>query len=350
VDVLASSVGFLVTEQIFCTMFFVEMMVRLLAFSRLRNCLMDSWFMFDVFCTLSMMVEVWVIPLVVVMIGATGAVEGIGQLQFLRMARLLRLTRMTRIIRVVPEFVVMLKGLIAAIKSVFYTSILLALLVYASAIIFRIQVKPGSPLMKESYPNVPHAMWTLFFAGTLLDAPSVHAAAIYEESRWLFCCFLVFIFITSCTVLNMLIAIVCQVVGDVVFEERVRKDRFSLTTRLLDIMEVYDKDGTKTLGRDEFELFIANPEVRRVLMDFDVDVWGLISFVGATSWEDQDTPGSMGFQDILDLVLRMKGGGQLKLNDLLHLRKLTEERMDRLEQMVARALSSNKPSPTALHG
>merc|ERR1719504_611801 len=90
----------------------------------------DNWFKFDFVLVSFMILETWIMPLV-----ASGG-GGLSQLSILRLLRLLRLTRMARLMRSVPELLTLIKGIVAATRSVFSTMVLLILTTYVFGIIF----------------------------------------------------------------------------------------------------------------------------------------------------------------------------------------------------------------------
>merc|ERR1712139_754129 len=56
---------FQVVENMFCTYFFFELLVRFMAFKWKRNCLKDPWFVFDSSLVLLMVLETWVMSAVI---------------------------------------------------------------------------------------------------------------------------------------------------------------------------------------------------------------------------------------------------------------------------------------------
>jgi hypothetical protein len=292
-----------------------------------------------------------------------------------RVARLLRVTRVTRLIRIIPEFITLLKGLFAAVRSVMVTIILLIVFVYLFAVIFRIQVRCTGhdncsnfkKLQKDYFGGIGQSMFTLFFQGTLLDNVSRLANDIWKPMPWdhgphgyspsddeevpemersardisLFLLFMTYLFLTNFAVLNMLIGIICGVVSEVTKDENDRNNREKLSRQLLDIMDVYDRDGSGKLGMDEFNLFIRNPEVKRVLDNFEADYLGIQEEISAwdqfrEEGEDEDNDGASGieFSKIISLVLRMRRGGSLAVSDMVSLRRFTGEKIKKLEHKV----------------
>merc|ERR1719331_2447535 len=104
-----------------------------------------------------MIAETWVLPI------ALGGAKMPIDVQFLRLLRLLRLARMVRLLRSLPELLALVKAMGAAIRSVSTVMVLLSLLVYVAAILFRMMlgVIPGK--MDEYFGSIRRAMSTLFY-------------------------------------------------------------------------------------------------------------------------------------------------------------------------------------------
>ncbi|CAJ1355532.1 unnamed protein product [Effrenium voratum] len=150
-----------VIEHLFCVAFTAEVVIRFSAFKRKKNCLKDFWFSFDSSLVVLMVCEVWLVPIGVFLAGMTGGntdIHAVKELTILRTVRLLRLTRLGRIarlLRAVPEVVTLLKGIAAAIRSVFFTLLLLLVLLFVFGVVFKTQAKEDFPQLEELFPNVP---------------------------------------------------------------------------------------------------------------------------------------------------------------------------------------------------
>merc|ERR1719331_2215743 len=105
---------------------------------------------------------------VVLCTGSNGS-AGLGNASLLRVARLLRLTRMARmarLLRAMPELLILIKGMVAAMRSVFFTLILLCLMTYCFGIMFTqlmAETELGNPYTdpKGIFSTVPLSMHTL---------------------------------------------------------------------------------------------------------------------------------------------------------------------------------------------
>jgi len=129
---------FQIAEHSFCAYFSFEWFVRFCAFKKKRNGLRDGWFVFDSLLVLMMVLETWVMNVFLLASGA-GSGGGLGNASILRLARLLRLSRMARmarLLRAMPELMILIKGMVSAMRSVFFTMMLLAMLTYIFGIMF----------------------------------------------------------------------------------------------------------------------------------------------------------------------------------------------------------------------
>ena len=83
-DVLAEAdPGFIAAENLFCFFFSAELAIRFLLYTRKIYALRDTWFLFDLFLVLLMIVETWFMPLVHVF-SADSAGASTGGLSALR--------------------------------------------------------------------------------------------------------------------------------------------------------------------------------------------------------------------------------------------------------------------------
>lgn len=146
---------FQIVENIFCAFFTFEWVVRWMAFRRTSFAFRDAWFVFDTLLVTLMILETWITPIVLGVLSISS--DGIGDASILRLVRLLRLARMTRVaklLRAFPEVLIMIKGISAAARSVFFTICLLLLVLYIFGIAFR-QICVGLGIGEAHFPTVP---------------------------------------------------------------------------------------------------------------------------------------------------------------------------------------------------
>ena len=122
--------------------------------------------------------------------------------------RLLRVFRVLRIISVVPELKKIIEALLTSVKRVFYVGLLLFIILYIYATIGSILFSTDIP---ERWNDVGVAMITLFQVLTLSSWEQV-MLPLQDIYWWAWIYFFSFIIICGITMLNLLIAILVDVV------------------------------------------------------------------------------------------------------------------------------------------
>jgi len=230
---------------------------------------------------------------------------------------------------------------------VFFTLVLLGLILYVFGIIFKSQVQEGSMIQKEYFATVWSSMWHLLMHGTFLDSVSTVAEDVWNANAVLGFTFLIFIFISCLTVMNMLIGIVCEVIDNVKQGEEEQIDKFFLETNLLDVLECYDMNDDHHIGKKEFDLFMQNPEVIDALHKFGTDPKGLallsqITFDDSAKMDESGnishfskaTEGNakLPFDQVLEMINRLKGDNPSSVTDIMELRKFVQQALEQQHQ------------------
>tara|TARA_B100000575_G_scaffold71000_1_gene55264 strand:+ start:77 stop:766 length:690 start_codon:yes stop_codon:yes gene_type:complete len=183
----------LITLLDYCiTIFFViEILIRFIGEKEKKNFFKDYWNIFDTF-----IVAISLIP--------------IPNNSSYLVLRLLRIFRVLRLISVIPELKQIIEAILASIKRVFFVSLLLFIIMYLygsfGSILFG-QVDP------ERWGNIGISLLTLFQVLTLSSWETVMLPlqSIFWFS-WIF--FVSFIAICSITILNLVIAILVEIVNN----------------------------------------------------------------------------------------------------------------------------------------
>merc|ERR1719393_1085735 len=125
---------FIAADCLFFGYFFVELLIRFLAFQNKCNCRKDGWFVFD-----TVLVTLYAFdPFTLGIVAAASGGQGLNlPLAVLRLCRLARLSRLVRMLRSLPELMIMIKGMVTATASVGYTLGLLILITYVFSIALR---------------------------------------------------------------------------------------------------------------------------------------------------------------------------------------------------------------------
>jgi len=227
--------------------------------------------------------------------------------------RLLRLTRMARIMRFFPELLTIVKGIVNAIRAVFFIQVFLVLVMYIFAIVFTSQL--GVPHGRnpdaedksaiQMFDSIGSSMMTLFTNGVLgdnlaqtliaiKDAKACHTYA--EESTcpsqctwadeqcgsndmtgeskeglilmWLF---LFFFAISAITLLNMLIGVLCQVVDDTARDELESNQVHELEDCLKNAFRTIDVSENGFISAEEWSKISDSEEMRASLERLGVE-------------------------------------------------------------------------------
>jgi len=272
---------------------------------------------------LMMVLETWLLNIILLIMQGDGASTGLGDTSILRMVRLLRLTRMARmarLLRAMPELMILIKGVAEATRSVVMTLVLLTLVIYVFAIAFT-QLTEGTTLGDDRFSTISRSMSTLLLRGTLPDlADLIEEVGNQHELYAAF--FLLFVLLSSLTVLNMLVGVLVEVVGVVSAVEKEQMTVQFVKWKLLDLLKAHgieeeDCNGEMEISRSEFETLLLNPTAARMIRDVGVDVVGLVDFADFI-FSDSDT---LSFQEFMELVLQLRGSNTATVKDIVDLRK-----------------------------
>jgi len=315
---------FIVVDNLFCGFFSFEWLVRFASFRRKRDGLKDAWFTFDSVLVAMMVLETWVMTLItLITTGAGGA--GMGNTGILRMARLLRLSRMARmarLLRAMPELMILIKGMLAATRSVFFTLCLLVIIMYIFAIAMT-QLTEDTSVGNRHFSTVGGSMYSLLLYGTLLDDIGVMSRDLGSEAAYLSVIFFGFVLLAALTVMNMLIGVLCEVVSAVAATEREEMLVGYVNGRLRSVVAILDMDGDNQISKREFVQILENSDAVRCLQEVGVDVVGLIDFADYI-FEDEDAVDvdkQLTFSQFMDVVLQLRGTNNATVKDVVDLRK-----------------------------
>eukprot|EP00927_Polykrikos_kofoidii_P008626 TRINITY_DN13597_c0_g2_i1.p1 TRINITY_DN13597_c0_g2~~TRINITY_DN13597_c0_g2_i1.p1 ORF type:complete len:568 (-),score=113.32 TRINITY_DN13597_c0_g2_i1:82-1785(-) len=359
---LHAKVLFQLAENLFCSFFTFEWIVRFASFQRKRDGIKDAWFVFDGLMATLMVLETWAFPLGVFLAegGTPGSSLGknAGFVRVVRLLRLSRICRMARLLRCMPELMIMVKGLLAAARSVFFTLVLLAVLVFIFAIFFT-QMTVGTELKAMYFRDVRQSMYFLLVHGTLLLSTDYRALELgkVEGGFFLLTVFFMFILLGAVLLMNMLIGVLCEVVTAVAITETEEILVNSVRSSLEKVMAIIDEDGGGTISRDEFMLILENLEAMEALQEVGVDVVGLVDFAdfifgdeGVT--EDEQPEIELTLSDFMEVILQLRGSNGATVKDIVDLRKFCQnsftQRNDHL-QTTNQMLDKTTSRLRALH-
>jgi voltage-gated sodium channel len=268
-DIMKAMPQFMIMENAFCFYFVLELLIRYFAFKGCLTCFKDGWFRFDFALVAMMVVETWLIPLM-----SSGGKSPLSGMSILRLLRLLRLTRMMRLMKALPELLVLIKGMVAASSAVASSMVLLLLSIYIFGIVFTSAfAKATEQDIIDRYGSLWLSCFHLFMAGTLLDniIDVMYSLRDSPDAGLLYCfIMMVFVLLSSFTVLNMLIGVLCEVVTATADDEQEKIMIQEIRNEITAVFEEIDINGDGTVSKDEFEQMTVNPVVKEALLKVGV--------------------------------------------------------------------------------
>jgi len=337
---------FIIGANFFCTYFTCELSIRFGAFKRKSDCLKDMNFLFDMLLVFQDVFETWILTLYVMLAQSRQSSPAkLGIFRVLRMAKLVRMGRAVRLMRALPELSILIKGIGIATRSVFFTLLLLMLIIYVFAVMFR-QITEGTEMGDSYFPNVPTAINSLLLDGVLPD----NAAMVNDlagESWYLWPLIMFFLLLAALTVMNMLVGVLVEVVGAVAEAEKEGLAVDVMRNQLIEVMAKLDLNQSGSISKCELEKILVLPEAAKILQDVGVDVVGLVD-LSDFLFEDFGSPdGELTFDQFMHIILDLRDSNTAKVKDVMMLQKLMKRDLEmisinahaRLEKQVKSMLS-----------
>lgn len=189
-EIPAPTVAFIYVLDALITIFFVvEICVRFFAEDKKLHFFKNGWNIFD-----SLIVIISIIP--------------IGPNSSILVLRLLRIFRVLRLISAIPELKELIEALLKSIKRVFYVSLLLFIIIYVYASFGSILFGQSDP---QRWGDLGISMITLVQVLTLSSWENV-MLPMQDIYWWAWVYFYSFVAIGSITILNLIIAVLVDVI------------------------------------------------------------------------------------------------------------------------------------------
>ncbi|CAE7336417.1 Scn10a [Symbiodinium sp. CCMP2592] len=330
-----AEIQYQVVEHLFCFYFFFELLVRFLAFRRKRSACTDGWFMFDFLLVTMGVAEVWVMSIVLILTKSEDASLGnSSSLRLIRLLRLSRLARTARLLRAAPELLIMVKGMIAAARSMLTTGVLIFAVLY----VFGIAMKQAAEDTQEAqvyFNSVLDSMFMLLLHATLLDSPGEVIQTLsgnYVASV----IFVVVIALSALLLLNMLIGVMCEVVSGVSQTEREVIAEAFVRDKVQQIMEERGLSGRIT--QHELLGILNDRRSTRLLSEAHVDVMGLVDIADYMFQSDlngQEFDRELSFDEFLRVIMSLRGSNTVTLKDIMDLRRTLHANQTEIRNVVS---------------
>eukprot|EP00930_Biecheleria_cincta_P098305 TRINITY_DN89978_c0_g1_i1.p1 TRINITY_DN89978_c0_g1~~TRINITY_DN89978_c0_g1_i1.p1 ORF type:complete len:522 (-),score=110.65 TRINITY_DN89978_c0_g1_i1:38-1603(-) len=331
-------------EHIFLAIYTVELSMRF--FSLGWKCLYSGWVAFDFALVVLGILSTWV--LVPILTAATkGEIEQIDGLAAIMVLRVLRILRLARSLRLVVQFHtlwMLVRGLLTSAGSIFYTFVLMILLLYVFACM-GVELISKSEYLKENeatkaivanqWSSLLTCMLTLVQFVTLDSVGGIYAPMIHAD-WFLTMYFMTFILIVSVTTMNLVTAVIVEGALALAKEDKEVKNAHEakrVTALLPQLKEMFlelDEDGGGTLSLDEVEN--APQEVQDQLAKIGgCDMSVMFELL------DDDGSGEITVEDFCEGLLQMVSSDQSV--EFIRMRKLlahNKVKMDGVKQELSK--------------
>jgi hypothetical protein len=326
---------FVVIEQAFCVFFAVELAIRFAAVTRKRDFLRDGWCVFDSFLVFFMVLENWVLFPIELFTGMSN--NGLGGLTILRLLRLLRLTRVARLARALPELLTLVKALIASFRSVSLTMVMLIGGIYVFAVIFT-QSLDGTELGKEYFDSVFGSMYTLLLEGILPDHKT-HTNLLTDELWFYSLTFLFFVAIAAFMFINLLIGIICEVIGTAAQVYQTQSD-FAYLEKMFGAswQKALETESPRSacgeICKEEFLEGLTEPLITQAFATVGLDAEAVLDHVEFLFLDPDLCERRLSLNALVNELLKLRTTNMATVRDIAELRKYCQERLSGMERQL----------------
>jgi len=298
-----------------CTVVFtLELFLRLWAVITTRFC--DSMWkplLFDAVLVMISWVDIYVSLLELT---SSTSNYSTSQLKMLRMSRALRLLRLVRFLADVRMMIMMIMN---SLSSLFWLFWLLVVMLFCTATLITqgttdfVRRNPETVLAdtaRQYYGSLWMSMYTLFKGMSGGVSWGEAAEPLLEISYLLFAIFLMYIFFTLFSVLNIVTGVFVDSAIQAaqqdrhVLVENKRNIKKKTTEHLLSILEEIDVDRTGVLDRQELEQAMGHDHVKSYFAALEIDTSDISQLVDLL---DNDSDGTIDISEFVEGLLRLKG-------------------------------------------
>jgi hypothetical protein len=332
-----AEIQFQIVDNFFCFYFTLEITIRFLAFKEKRNCFKDFWFCFDSFLVAEAIFEVWFMYFLKA-INVSLSVPGI--LSLLKMLRMCRCARLVRLLRKFPELIMIMRGIIIALRSVSFTGLLMIIITYMFAIAMKSQTK-GNPELEGAWSHsVISGVAQLLIDATCPDLSGrffsedddnrslAHGGSLNEIITTVI--YIFFLLLVMITMANMLIGILCEVISAVAQVEKAQLDCRHMKDGLLGLVEESDTDRSGYISIKEFENLLQNQEAVRFMASVDIDAAALVDFSVILFKGDKQYE----HHEIIAKLMEFRGSNNCTVKDMIEMRTWLFSEMEEMRRLL----------------
>lgn len=368
------SAGWQAVEVIFLILYCIELAVRLYAEGVRKSFKNDGWVQFDATVLIVALLDMIIISPVLESNGGGGG-EAKQVAMVLRILRLAKLARLVRLLKFFKELWLLVASMGSAIKTLFWTFILLTIFIYVFAILFVKML--GNEVDDEDiqgwFGNMGNAMFTLFQIMTLESWAEIARAIWTTDRSFMLFVVLFYIAVSSFAIMNTVMAVIVEHTLDQAMDQKaelIKKAEEELkkqTEALLEIFLAADIDKGGTLCKGEFLAALESSATRKLLhqMDLGDDIGTLQAEEIGMLFDtiDVDRNKELSPQEFVNGIMQMRGGARARRVFevqccLIKMGNYNEKQMRQIHKTVCKLngkaptdpLVSPAPSPSARAG
>lgn len=337
----------LVIEALFTILFTVECCLRRLAVSSSKIYLADYWNVLDLFLACMSCLDTFCLSFV----SSNFAWGSMYFVDLIRCVRLLRLARLFRLFRFFDSLWALVAGIIEAFVTLFWTWVMLALIIYFFAIITTRSVghrhREDDSEIDELFGTVFRSMFTLFQVTTTEGWVTIARKTIQLEP-WTSVFYVMYLYVTTFAAMNVVVAVIVENTLDQAesqrtkFQHRQEESKHVACAKIMHMFQQADSDQNGSLTREEFRRELRNPEVTECLHALGIDTRQAENLFSILDFDESDTLDATEFVGGM-----MKAVGLAKARDVLsvecdHLRSQTKvmQRVAKLRKKVEARVSA----------
>lgn len=315
----------------FLVAFVVELILRLAADWRF---VMSFYGLFDALVIVASIAEYALMALL-------GGTSPRAAVSVMRTFRVLRIARVARVLHVFPELALLISGLAASMRAVFWVFCFLVVIMYIGALVCAMELgQIDDPDLRDFFGSVGKSFYTHFMVVTLEGYPAVASAAGQQSAFW-YVYIVCFILFTSMVLMNLVTGVVCDSVVNHARDEELASCVYEAESAkfkevLEELLVSMGHSSEKEISLAEFKELIRSPPIREALNTLDIcleiDEEDLFQIV------DEDGSESLSFHEVFSGLLRLRGS-----KDALH-SLLVQCDLCRHSQRVRRELCASEES------
>ena len=251
-----------IIDNVFASIFVSEIALRIIAggfefFMQLENIV-------DLGLVLSGSVDVWYLS------HSTGcssnsASQSVKILTALRVIRIMRVIRFFRLMKSFGQIRLIVSGLLSSLKTLIWVFVFMIVIIYMCSIFTTTQL--GS--VSDNFSTIPNSMLTLFQITTLDSWSDTIVRPLISDNPAMIAFFLVYIFITSYGLVNVVLGIVVENTVISANDKRARDMKEKEVMKqgaigsLRDLLEKSTPSGMRSISKEDFHLYLKVPEIRQ---------------------------------------------------------------------------------------